>query len=169
MPTPPPPVLRSTAGLAQEFNQLVKKILEEPDLQKVQHDPQFAREKVADQTASARDQLHQLLKGVFDEEEEALLHEPATRIAPVQRPRPKDKGPPRKSPTPAPAPAPAGAASGSAAAPGTGPEAVGSIPDFDKSLVTLMGMGFSQEECTQALVACNGNLEEASELLVQMT
>eukprot|EP00670_Eutreptiella_braarudii_P010211 CAMPEP_0174311368 /NCGR_PEP_ID=MMETSP0810-20121108/3671_1 /TAXON_ID=73025 ORGANISM="Eutreptiella gymnastica-like, Strain CCMP1594" /NCGR_SAMPLE_ID=MMETSP0810 /ASSEMBLY_ACC=CAM_ASM_000659 /LENGTH=499 /DNA_ID=CAMNT_0015419593 /DNA_START=109 /DNA_END=1605 /DNA_ORIENTATION=- len=61
----------------EEFNQLVKKILEEPDLQKVQHDPQFAREKVADQTASARDQLHQLLKGVFDEEEEALLHEPA--------------------------------------------------------------------------------------------
>eukprot|EP00667_Euglena_gracilis_P005970 EG_transcript_6019 len=76
----------------EDFNSLLKKILEEPCPAAILDKPEFSREKVADLTALARDQLHKLLKGVFDEEEEAMACESSSTA----------KAPPAELPTPAP-------------------------------------------------------------------
>eukprot|EP01010_Urceolus_cornutus_P001853 NODE_242_length_1945_cov_224.710970_g192_i0.p1 GENE.NODE_242_length_1945_cov_224.710970_g192_i0~~NODE_242_length_1945_cov_224.710970_g192_i0.p1 ORF type:complete len:548 (+),score=98.91 NODE_242_length_1945_cov_224.710970_g192_i0:142-1785(+) len=124
----------------EDLNRLVTSILTEKNLTKLRHDSEFSREKVSDLTAIARNQLHKLLQGVYNPEDDAVMHVPAPSHT---RPQP-----PHSAPLTA-----------------TGSK---DQVSFESKVAELVSMGFAHDHCVSVLGSCLGNVTEATELLLAM-
>eukprot|EP00668_Euglena_longa_P004748 GGOE01005546.1.p1 GENE.GGOE01005546.1~~GGOE01005546.1.p1 ORF type:complete len:630 (+),score=206.80 GGOE01005546.1:54-1892(+) len=178
-------------AITEDFNTLLKNILDEPNPATILHLPEYSQEKVANLTTLARNQLHQLLKGVF-EEEEAMACDPAA-LSKEPPPPPSASPPPptlnrslshslsqgkgrvplaaimrafsrQSSSTAQDAEPPASRPSATAPTPTSREQAP--IPNLDEKLSKLASMGFDHDQSLQALRSADGNLETAIFILL---
>eukprot|EP00993_Chasmostoma_nieuportense_P007616 NODE_886_length_1786_cov_31.486438_g830_i0.p1 GENE.NODE_886_length_1786_cov_31.486438_g830_i0~~NODE_886_length_1786_cov_31.486438_g830_i0.p1 ORF type:complete len:559 (+),score=162.41 NODE_886_length_1786_cov_31.486438_g830_i0:48-1679(+) len=121
----------------EELNSQLRITIAEASVDKLLHDPAYSRERLTDLTAIANDQLHKLLKGVFNEDEEYGTLALESQPPPAVPPRPTHA---RRD----------------------------STSSMDSKIAELTSMGFQHDQCVTVLTTCNGNVTEATELLLAM-